>query len=123
MKKIALIALLSLLFLTDVSAQQPDRIMMPNIHTVKLFVAGKQDVYPIIPLNVTNALELHFDDLDANIKNYNYTYVLCDADWTPVDLSPFDYLQGFTQGRLSQYRNSSVAETKYTHYQMFLPEQ
>jgi hypothetical protein len=123
MKKIGLIAFLNLLFYTYISAQQPDKICMPNIHTVKLFIAGRQDAYPIIPVNVTNALELHFDDLDANVKNYNYTYVLCDANWVPADLSPFDYLQGFTQGRLSQYRNSSVAETKYTHYQMFLPEQ
>ena len=96
---------------------------MPNIHTVKLFVSGNQDAYPIIQLNTTFSMELHFDDLNASVKNYNYTYVLCDANWVPVDLSPFDYLQGFTQGRLSQYRSSSVAKTKYIHYQALLPEQ
>lgn len=96
---------------------------MPDIHTVKLFIAGNQDAYPIIHLNVTQSLELHFDDLNASVKNYNYTYVLCDANWVPADLSPFDYLQGFTQGRLSQYRNSSVAKIKYVHYTALLPEQ
>ena len=96
---------------------------MPNIHSVKLFVAGNQDAYPIIKLNAPMMMELHFDDLGGNVKNYNYTYVLCDADWVPVDLSPFDFLQGFTQGRLSQYRASSVAKTKYMHYQALLPEQ
>ena len=116
MKKFVWIALINLLLFFDVSAQQPDKIYMPDIHTVKLFIAGNQDAYPIIKLNVTNMMELHFDDLDANVKNYNYTYVLCDVNWVPADLSPFDFLQGFTQGRLGQYRSSSVAKTKYVHY-------
>ena len=123
MKKILLIILLSLLFFLRLPAQQPDKIYMPNIHTVKLFAGSDQDAYPIIPLNSSMTMQLHFDDLDATVKNYNYTYVLCDANWKPVDLSPFDFLQGFTQGRLSQYRSSSVAKTKYIHYQALLPEQ
>jgi Domain of unknown function (DUF5103) len=123
MKKIAVIISVNLLLFFNLSAQQPDKIYMPDIHTVKLFIAGNQGAYPIIHLNVTQILELHFDDLGASVKNYNYTYVLCDANWVPADLSPFDYLQGFTQGRLSQYRNSSVAKTKYVHYTALLPEQ
>jgi hypothetical protein len=123
MKKIGLIALLNLLLFFYTFAQQPDKIYMQNIHTVKLFIAGNQDAYPIIQLNSIMSMELHFDDLSSSVKNYNYTYVLCDANWAPVDLSPFDYLQGFTQGRLSQYRSSSVAKTKYIHYQALLPEQ
>lgn len=122
MKRILLIALLNLLLFFHLSAQQPDKIYMPNIHTVKLFVSGNQSAYPIIQLNSVMSLELHFDDLDASVKNYNYTYVLCDANWIPVDLSPFDFLQGFTQGRLSQYRSSSVSKTKYIHYQALLPD-
>jgi hypothetical protein len=123
MKKNLLAALITLLLLSQISAQEPDRIYMSNIHTVKLFRVGNQDAYPVIRMNITQALELHFDDLDASIKNYNYTYVLCDANWVPANLSPFDFLQGFTQGRLNQYRNSSVAKTKYVHYQALLPEQ
>ena len=123
MKRISLIASVSLLVLFTAHAQQPDKIYMPGIHSVKLFLGGNQDAYPIIQLNATMVMQLHFDDLDGGIKNYNYTYVLCNADWMPVDLSPFDYLQGFTQGRLNQYRNSSVAKTKYVHYQALLPEQ
>lgn len=122
MKKLSLIVLLNLLLLHHLSAQQPDKIYMPNIHSVKLFVTGNQNAYPIIQLNSVMSLELHFDDLSASVKNYNYTYVLCDANWQPVDLSPFDFLQGFTQGRLSEYRSSSVAKTKYIHYEALLPD-
>lgn len=122
MKKIVLIASINLLLYFQLSAQQPDKIYMPSIHSVKLFIAGNQDAYPIIKLNAMSNLELHFDDLSTSVKTYNYTYVLCDADWTPANLTPFDFIQGFTQGRFTQYRNSSIAKTRYIHYQALLPE-
>jgi hypothetical protein len=39
-----------------------------------------------------------------------------------VQLSTFDYLKGFSQNRLSQYRMSSIAYAKYVHYQALLPD-
>ena len=53
MKKITLIAFLNLLLFFKVFAQEPDKIYMPNIHSVKLFITGNQDAYPIIKLNAT----------------------------------------------------------------------
>jgi Domain of unknown function (DUF5103) len=100
---------------------KPDNIYSNTIHTPMLYVSGNQTGYPIVNLGATNALQLDFDDFDSYIKSYNYTYTLCNADWTEVDLSPFDYLTGFTQQRITQYRQSSVATTKYVHYQAQLP--
>ena len=67
-------------------------------------------------------MELVFDDLDADVKNYYYTYQLCNADWTPVQVSTFDYIRGFAQNQITEYRYSSVALIRYTHYQISLPE-
>lgn len=122
MMKCLLFSLTCLLFFANAFCQQPDKIYMNNIHTPMLFVAGNQFGYPIIKLGSTASLELHFDDLEGRVKNYSYTYQLCNADWTPVDLSPFDYIDGFSQNRITIYRASSVATTKYMHYQMLLPE-
>ena len=106
-----------------VSAQpNPDNIYRSNIHSVKFTVYGDQQTMPLYKLNSGDKLELHFDDLDANVKSYYYTYQLCDYNWQPVNLSPFDYLKGFTQMRISNYRFSSIAYTRYTHYQAILPE-
>ncbi|MFM7840073.1 MAG: type IX secretion system plug protein domain-containing protein, partial [Chitinophagaceae bacterium] len=44
------------------------------------------------------------------------------ADWTPAMLSTFDFVKGYSQMRLSQYRISSLALTRYTHYQAVLPD-
>lgn len=102
--------------------REPDKIYMQNIHTVKLFQVGNQSGYAIISLGAESNLELDFDDFDGTVKNYNYTYQLCNADWKPADLNTFDFVQGFSQGRLSQYRNSSVSKVRYIHYQALLPE-
>lgn len=95
---------------------------MPCIKTVKLFQQNNQESLPIINLNSTDLLELHFDDMDGYVKNYYYTFTLCNANWQPADLSGFDYLKGYQQQRLNQYRPSSIAQTKYVHYQAILPD-
>jgi hypothetical protein len=111
------------LFMTAAKAQrQPDRIFMPNIKTVKLYPFGNPLGYPIIPLNSNELLELHFDDLDADVKMYYFSFELCNADWTPVQMSYFDYVKGFTRVRITTYRNSSLSLTRYTHYQATLPD-
>ncbi len=104
-------------------AQLPDEVYHKNIRSVKLFIKGNQAGYPIISLGTLDQLELHFDDMDGYAKSYSYTFQLCDADWKPNTLlGPFDYIKGFSQQRLSQYRVSSIATQEYIHYQASLPE-
>jgi len=104
------------------NAQQPDKIYKPYIRTAQLFQYGNQQSLPVLMLNGSTRVELDFDDMEGSLKNYYYTYVLCDYNWTPLNLNPFDYLKGFTQNRISTYRYSSIAFTRYTHYQVILPE-
>jgi hypothetical protein len=103
-------------------AQFPDHIYKPNIHTVKLYKSGDIYSYPVIGLNSGDQLELHFDDLEADYKNYYYTFQLCNADWSPSNLPGFEYIRGFQTIRITTYRNSSISFTKYTHYQANLPD-
>ena len=120
-----LVTLLLLIFACCVSIQAqriPDHIYMPDIHSVKLFPQNNQSAPALLILHSSDLLELHFDDLGGSPKNYYYTYQLCNADWTPADVNVFDYIKGFLQNRLNQYRISSVAATKYVHYQALLPE-
>lgn len=93
-----------------------------SIHSVKLFKPGDQTSFPAIVLNTADVLELHFDDLDADVKNYYYGFQLCNADWSSSLLSTFDYVKGFQSVRITNYRNSSLAPTRYTHYQATFPD-
>ncbi len=105
------------------SAQSPvESIVMSNIHSVRFSMYNDQLSRPIYRLNSADKLELDFDDLDGDVKSYYYTFQLCDVDWNPSELSAFDFTKGFTESRITTYRNSSIAYTNYTHYQVVLPE-
>lgn len=106
----------------SLSGQIPDAIYNQRIKSVLLHPAGNPIGYPMIRLNSGDQLQLYFDDLDAGVRNYAYTFQLCNADWTPALLNQFDYIKGFSQIRLTTYRTSSVALTRYTHYQATLPD-
>ena len=114
--------LLLLLNLLQINAQSPDVIFKNNIQSVRFHMYGDQQSLPVFKINSADQLELHFDDMDANTKSYYYSFVLCDYNWVPVNLSAFDYIKGFTQNRISNYRYSSIAYTRYTHYQAILPD-
>lgn len=118
----ALLFFVLLLAVAHSSAQETEKIVKPNIRSVKFHVKGDQLAYPIMRLNSGDQLELHFDDLDADVKYYSYTFVLCNADWTPALLSQFDYMKGFSNVRINTYRNSSLVLTRYTHYTCNLPD-
>src|ERR1700742_4868613 len=101
MKQVSVFFLLCCLFSAlDGSPQTPDSIYSPVIRTPQLYLSGNQLGYPIIRLNSGDQLELHFDDLDGDVKNYSYTLQLCNYDWTPAVVSEFDYIKGFPQVRI-----------------------
>jgi hypothetical protein len=102
--------------------REPDRVYMTSIESVKLHPYGDPLSYPIVALNSGQTLELGFDDLDAGVKTFYYSLELCNLDWTPVAMSPFDYVKGFSRVRITTYRNSSGTLTRYTHYQAVLPD-
>lgn len=120
-KKYSLL-LLFFFFAAKSFAQMPDAVYKPNIQSVRFHMYGDQTSLPVYTLNSADQLELHFDDMDGNTKSYYYTYQLCDYNWQPVNLSAFDFIKGFTQQRISTYRYSSIAFTRYTHYQAMLPD-
>ena len=120
MKYIALIAFLTVA--TVANSQLPDHTYKSNIRSIRLHKAGDPYGYPVIRLNSVDDLDLYFDDLDGGVKNYYYTFQLCNADWTPSNLYIFDYVKGFQSNRITTYRNSSISFTKYTNYFARVPD-
>lgn len=114
--------LLAILTGLQLPAQTPDSVYAPNIFSAKLFMSGNQLAYPVLTVNGNERMELSFDDLEADAKIYYYTYQLCNADWTPVQVSTMDYIRGFAQNQITDYHYSSVAQIHYTHYHAVLPE-
>lgn len=111
-----------LFFIGFTAKAQEEQIFKPYIGTLQLYQYGNQQGLPIYTIGAEDRIQLDFDDFEGRLKNYYYSYVLCDYNWQPVNLNPFDYIKGFTVNRISTYRYSSIAFTRYTHYQAILPE-
>lgn len=105
----------------QVNGITPDHVYMHNIRTVKFSPAGSPLSIPVLTLGGTDQVVLGFDDLDADVKNYYYTLVLCNSDWKPAGINPFDYLRGFTENRIDDYHYSTLPLQHYTHYTLTLP--
>lgn len=93
-----------------------------NVRSIKLYRPGDQTSFPVIALNGSDVLELDFDDITTRVKNYYYTFQLCNADWSPSILHPFEYIKGFETNRITTFRNSSLAAVQYVHYQAIVPD-
>lgn len=96
---------------------------LDNIKTVQFHVEGLVLSQPIYYLNSGSPLELAFDDLNPDYREYVYRVVHCNADWTPSDLVSSEYLDGFEEEIIENYEYSFKSKTLYTHYSVFLPNE
>lgn len=103
------------------SLRYEDFVYKKNIKTVELrdesFILTKA----ILSLGSEEKLKLSFDDLDADLKNYSYTIIHCNANWEPSDLMPNEYIDGFLDNSINEYRYSFNTLQKYTHYNVTFP--
>ncbi len=100
-----------------------DFIHRNNIKTVLFNKKSWVMAPPLIRLNSGETLELRFDDLDADYKNYQYTLIHCNADWTPSSLQPYEYLDGFYEDLIKDYARSFNTRVIYSHYYIEFPNE
>lgn len=105
----------------DNTLRYEDYVYKPNIKSVQLydesFVLGQ----PILNLGSDEKLKLSFDDLDADLKNYSYTIIHCNANWEPSDLVSAEYIDGFADNNINDHRYSFNTLQKYNHYNAVFP--
>ena len=68
-----------------------------------------------------NTLEVSFDCMTHDIRQYTYTVLHLNADWSPSDLQTTEYLQGFTTADITVYELSNLTQRDYTHYSFTFP--
>ncbi len=123
MQTLKVVILLVFLHATGVSNAMiyENRIYASHIKTVQLFPTGYDMAFPVIHLNSGETLDLHFDDLSANARNYYYTVVQCHSDWTPTIMNVMEYIDGFTEANINDYDYSNGTKVPYVHYRLQLP--
>lgn len=117
--------ILVVIFINKLAAQEfryIDSTYVQNIRSVKFNPSGNPLLMPLIPLSGGLGLELSFDDLDNTTKDYTYTIIHCNADWTPTQgLSELEYIVGFTHEVIPTGQLSFNTLIPYIHYSLLLP--
>ena len=113
-----------LLFPSILFAQTENQILDPDICSVQLHLSGSLLSQPIVNLQTSpNVLLLEFDHMGDALKDYKYTLTHCNSDWKPSELDDNEYIDGFTEDRITSVANSFNTLTQYTHYAIGLPNQ
>lgn len=90
-----------------------------NIKTIQLRSLQENNFSAIVPLGTV--LELSFDDLDADSKEYQYKIEHMTHDWQKSRLLSSQYINGFDQNYINNVTNSFNTFQSYSHYEVKLP--
>jgi hypothetical protein len=100
-----------------------DSVYTKNIKTVQLYKKGWELSFPVIDLNSDDKLELSFDELGDEQKNYSYSLLHCDADWGPSSVSESEFMEGFNTIPIYNYNYSFTTTYNYIHYSVDFPDE
>ncbi len=124
MKRILLLTVLTFSLIYAHGQAIHTAILKPNVRTLQMQFADNETLQrPFLQLNGEDVLEISFDELSHNTKNYTYTVLHLNADYTPSELQSFEYLKGFTTADITDYDYSLNTQQLYTHYRFTFPNE
>jgi hypothetical protein len=103
------------------SSVYSNQIFNENIKTVQLYKEGWNLSYPYIKLKSIEKLILQFDLLGDQAETYYYTFIHCDKDWNRSDIFSYDYIDGYEENPIEDYKASFNTTVSYYHYSLSFP--
>ncbi|MCQ2346828.1 MAG: DUF5103 domain-containing protein [Paludibacteraceae bacterium] len=121
-----------LLVSLPVAAQYQTQILQPNVKTLRLQYLDHsvlQRPYLVLKDGIIdgsepdNTLEISFDELSHDLRQYTYSVVHLNGNNMPSDLQSYEYLSGFTTQDITDYEYSINTRQDYTHYRFTFPNE
>lgn len=100
-----------------------NKIYEENIRTVTLHPNGYPFATPIIHLNSQRQLILGFDELGDYVSDFRYSIIQCNHKWEATDNSVFEFIDGFSDGYVTDYDYSFNTTIDYVHYNLAIPNE
>ena len=109
--------------MTGVLYAQPYKTETLSSQIKSLQIRNSKDWYapPVIEFAGDDYIEINFDELSHNYRDYYYSIIHCNADWKPSMLSSIEYMTGFDTNPVEDYVTSFNTQVDYTHYRISLP--
>lgn len=115
------LCLFFLLTTLNLSAQVNETAAPDYIKTIQFKGNKIESQLPILRLG--EPLRLEFDALNGLEPDFYYVIEHFNYDWTPSNLVKSEYLQGFDNQRIQNYKNSFNTYQIYSHYALQIPNQ
>ena len=94
----------------------------PNYIKTVIFKGYKSnDQFPIVEID--EKFYLSFDDLRGSDENFYYKISFFNYDWTPSKLFKSDFLKGYDDQRITNFRSSFGTKQSYTNYKIEFPNE
>ncbi|MES2760829.1 MAG: DUF5103 domain-containing protein [Bacteroidota bacterium] len=109
-------------YVNDNQMRYEDWTYKAYIKTVQLHESSFDANPAILQFNGSEKLELSFDDLEADKKNYSISFVHCTANWEPSNLMNSEFMNGFYEANFLNFDFSANTIQKFTHYSILFPQ-
>ena len=120
MYKSIIAIVLYLLISNSVTAQVAMEVYPPEfIKSIAVKSESNQVEFPVIRLG--NSLSIEFDVLNGYEEDYYYKIDHYNFDWTKSQLSKSEYLKGYDNNKIYNYKNSFNTYQIYSHYSLSIP--
>ena len=120
MYKSIIAIVLYLLISNSVTAQEVMEVYPPEfIKSIAVKSESNQVEFPVIRLG--NSLSIEFDVLNGYEEDYYYKIDHYNFDWTKSQLSKSEYLKGYDNNKIYNYKNSFNTYQIYSHYSLSIP--